>query len=194
MDFPITGSEVIVAWYHHSMSEKKYPYPFVDEVLQNRDVEGGRQKSAELGRWYFIKENPQNVEKSTSFQIKLEPNALTFVDTESGVIKLSIMEIDNTLSIHGGIYNPQKGTETLKALIDILKYVAQITKKKVEYTTNRMNRTTHLAQKLQSLGFSPFIDTFGIEEFVLTLEPTAQPIHTYPELQIELMRLGFLKE
>lgn len=172
------------------MIEGKYPYPFDSKVLENRDIKTGRQRSEQFGRWSFVKEE-QDDEASDDefdFKIKIEPDALVFVDGENGVIKLSLTDDGDELIITGGIYNPQKGNETIVALLDILKYIAKKTRKKVKYRTTRVNNTSHLTNKLTSFGFSP-----ESGEFVVSIEPSSDSDHEYNELDEELERLGFLK-
>jgi hypothetical protein len=169
------------------MSEK-YPYPFSDEVLKNRHIDRGRQLSRELGRWFFVKEELQAVSPvaDDDFDIRIEPDTLVFVDSSIGVIKFSLND-GEILTANGGIYNPQKGTETLNALIDILQYLAHKTKRELKYTTKRVNTTLHLQQKLESLKFKP-----ENGEFAITLNPAVSSNHQYSEIDEELSRLGFL--
>ncbi|MBP7768490.1 hypothetical protein KA082_01510 [Candidatus Woesebacteria bacterium] len=171
------------------MSEK-YPYPFGEQVLENRDINNGRESAKNKGRWFFVQENLQHdpSDIGRDFVIKIEPDTLVFVDSGVGVIKFSLGEDGEMLTSNGGIYNPQKGTETLGALIDILQYIAHKTKRKVKYTTKRVNTTQHLEDKLVSLNFKR-----ENGEFTITLDSDFGSKHQYPEIDRELKRLGFLK-
>lgn len=142
--------------------------------------------SANLGRWVFIEENrpPRTDTNDLSDLIIIEPDALVFVDSESGVIKLSIKIDGPQLRINGGIYNPRKGIETLGALVDILKYIAHFTQKQVIYRTERVNKTEHLKIILTQAGFA-----YDGKEFSIEVDPNSIPEHQYAEMDEELNRL-----
>lgn len=167
---------------------EKYPYPFSKEVLENRDIVGARRKSQELGRWVFApKENPSRQEDIT-FKIRIifEPNTLTFVDEDDGVIKFAlVLTKEDHLFASGGIYNPKEGKSTLTALLDILKYISKITNKNIVYRTARVNTTKKLEELLVDMGFVKDGNEYKVE-----VRSSDSSVSEYPELDSEINRLN----
>jgi hypothetical protein len=164
------------------MNEANPRYPFSKEATEYRDIEASRRKAKELGRWYFAEKSEPSYQSSEEIRIIMEPDALTYVDGEVGIIKINISKYnDDEIFCFGGFYNPKKGSDTLYSLFDILKYIAKYTMRKVSCKTTRVNRTQHLVDLLLSKGF----EADG-EEFIISFDKDSKPNFEYPELNNSL--------